>query len=90
MQSERISREFSLPCMREIRVCARIYFSFATIFANLIFFCAIFLNLEPDFWPFFAPKSKARFWAFLLKRLLSLTLNSFFLSLNTGGLFYTH
>ena len=38
------------------RVCARIYFSFATIFANQIFFCAIFLNLEPDFWPFFVKK----------------------------------
>ena len=24
------------------------FFSFATIFANLIFFCAIFFNFEPD------------------------------------------
>ena len=31
------------------RVRTRIFFSFATIFANLIFFCAIFFNFEPDF-----------------------------------------
>ena len=29
------------------------FFSFATIFATLIFFCAIFFNSEPDFEPNF-------------------------------------
>ena len=42
------------------RVRTRISFSFATIFANLIFFCAIFFNFEPDFEPnfgHFSPKN---------------------------------
>ena len=42
------------------RVCTRIFFPFATIFANLIFFCAIFFNFEPDFEPnfgHFSPKN---------------------------------
>ena len=65
------------------RVCARIYFSFATIFANQIFFCAIFLNLEPDFWPCSAKKEPG-FGAFSQKK------PSVFNPLNSGGLFYTH
>ena len=53
------------------RVCARIYFSFATIFANQIF-CAIFSNLEPDF-GHFSPK-KSQVWGIFCKKcLLSLT-----------------
>ena len=42
------------------RVRTRISFSFATIFANLIFLCAIFFNFEPDFEPnfgHFSPKN---------------------------------
>ena len=42
-------------------------------FSPIRFFCAIFLNLEPDFWPFFA-KKRARFLGiFRKKSLLSLT-----------------
>ena len=48
------------------------------------FFCAIFLNLEPDFWPFLAKKI-ARFWGIFRKKSLLV-----FNPLNSGGLFYTH
>ena len=55
------------------------FFSFATIFANQIL-CAIFLILEPDFWPFFAKKGqvfdhflqkKARCLAIFRKKIVS-------------------
>ena len=39
-------------------------------FSPIRFFCAIFLNLEPDFWPLKEPG----FWAFFTKKsLLSIT-----------------
>ena len=43
-------------------------------FSPIRFFCAIFLNLEPDFWPFFAQKEPG-YRAFFAKKvfLLSLT-----------------
>ena len=65
------------------RVCARIYFSFATIFANQIFFCAIFSNLEPDF-GYFLPK-KSQVWGHFSQKM-----SSVFNPLYSGGLFYTH
>ena len=40
------------------RFCARIYFSFATIFANLIFFLRHFLELGAQFLAIFRPKKK--------------------------------
>ena len=52
-------------------------------FSPIRFFCAIFLNVEPDFWPFFAKKEPG-FGAFFAKK------SSVFNPLNSGGLFYTH
>ena len=45
---------------RWVRVRTRIFFSFATSFANLIFFVPFFFNFEPDFEPnfgHFSPKN---------------------------------
>ena len=65
------------------RVCARFYFSFATIFANLNFFAPFSWTWSQIFGHFSPKKERPGFWAFLLKCLLSLTPNS-------GGLFYAH
>ena len=54
------------------RVCARIYFSFATIFANQIFLCH-FLKLRARFLAFFRQKEPLVFGHFSQKSLLSLT-----------------
>ena len=42
-------------------------------FSPIRFFCAIFLNLEQDFWPFVAKKKSQVLRHFLQKSLLSLT-----------------
>ena len=62
------------------RVCARIYFSFATIFANQIFFVCHFLKLRARFWVIFCQK-RARFWGIFRKKKRS----SVFNPLNSGG-----
>ena len=55
----------------------------STPFSPIRFFCAIFLKLEPDFWPFFG-KKRARLLGIFRKKF------SVFNPLNFGGLFYTH
>ena len=42
-------------------------------FSPIRFFCAIFLNIEPDFGPFFVKKKSQVFGNFSQKSLLSLT-----------------
>ena len=54
-------------------------------FSPIRFFCAIFLNLEPDFWPFFAKIKSQVFGHFSQKKK-----SSVFNPLNSGGLFDTH
>ena len=47
--------------------CALGFIFLSPPFSPIRFFCAIFLNLVPDFWPFFAKKI-ARFWGFFRKK----------------------
>ena len=54
-------------------------------FSPIRFFCAIFLNLEPDFLAIFHPE-RARLSDIFRKK----SLPSVFNPLNSGGLFYTH
>ena len=53
-------------------------------FSPIRIFSPIFLNVEPDFWPFFAKKKSQVLGHFSQKK------SSVFNPLNSGGLFYTH